>query len=180
MDTQATERVTARKRDRKGVARSGGDRIATYVLIGDWLYAQAKLNPKRLHPYQLITKEIRSYRSMPRMDSAEVLVVRRAMSKARVYLQTKYRVGLRIVNGAARALLDDNEKIVEAKTTERRLKGSADAHQRSVNIIDPKKLSVESKRVYGRLSKEIHMMEHQLLHLLTEGSAEKQEKQEKP
>lgn len=106
----------------------------------DWL---ARKHPGEFVQYNIVLKAIMGYSRTPRLDSQEVVHLQQSMSRCRLILETEYDRGMiTMPSVGVRATYDDDDRAKnELPTKMRRLSSAKQSVERTVNAIDPRKLT---------------------------------------
>ena len=124
-------------------------RIAHFM---DWA---ARNMPKRLIPYNLITKAINNYRHLPRESSKEVETIKSAMPRVKKVLLEDYERGFHSKpHLGARATVDSEDILLTDLATKARRRESLTASmERVADIVDPSSLPATEQ---GKQLKSFH------------------------
>lgn len=106
----------------------------------DWL---AKKSPYQFVQYNVVLRAIMGYNRTPRLTSEEVERLHRNMGRAKLILETEYERGMMTMPSVGvRATVDDNDRAKnELPKKMRRLASAKESVERTVNSIDPRKIT---------------------------------------
>jgi hypothetical protein len=143
MEAQSVATKTRKSKDRpefSAYTRLEGESLVQR--IAHFLNWCAENRPKEFIPYNQVAQSINGYSRMPRLQSEEVVLVQKSMSRVRPVLITKFKRTLTSTPGiGVRATVDDADIVTtELAKNVRRIERDSERVAQLFNLVDPEKL----------------------------------------